>query len=183
MRKRRKRILWGLCVLVFFCSLIACSSKDEGQTGASPEEAIINYLSEERQTQVTQDELEVMTFGSFQRGKEDAQYYLLKDIQEVENESRYCAYILKVTPEKDGSCRCEKVAADVDMGAVDAQKAAKEGERSVGWEVPMEDFRVYIGRVLDPEYQPYFKGEKLQTDEEDFFFYHTTDEDTEPEFR
>lgn len=183
MTKRRKGILWGLWVLVVLCSLTACSSKSEGQTGASPEEAMIHYLSEERQTQVAQEELETMIFGSFQRGKEDRQYYLLKDHQDIGGEASYCAYILKVTPERDDSYRCEKVAADVGMGAVDAQKSAAEGERSAGWEFPVDDFRIYIGRILGSEYQPYFEGKKLQTDAEGFFFYHTTEEDTEPEFR
>lgn len=183
MMKGRARLLCGVCVCVVLCALAACSSKDGSRTGASVEEAIFNYLSQERQTQTTERELEDMIFGSFQRGKEGHQYYLLKDTQEIDGEASYCAFILKVTPEKDDSFRCEKVEADVGMGAVDAQKAVGEGERFAGWEVPIDGFRIYMGRVLDPEYQPYFNGKKLRTDEAGFFFYHTTESNSEPEFR
>lgn len=187
MMKRRKVILQVLCAAALLFAFTACGQQGGTgeQTSAEPEEAILKFLSEDQDVQATRDELDEMIFGSFPGEEEGSQYYLLKKTQEIKGELNYDAYIAKVIQEKDGSYRCEKATPDFSLGAVDEKiEAGNDQDPYTGWGIQVDDHLwVYAGRMLDSDYEPYFEGKKLETDQDGFFFYYTKQEGAELEVK
>lgn len=166
---RKKNSFVGLlCVLAMLFSLLSCASKSGGtkQADATPEKAILRFLSEEQNVEVSPEQLDEMILNRFMEN--DAQYCLLKGTKASGDKSVCYVYVVKVEQIKNDSYICEKFTADYFLESPEGVNDA-EYTPYLQYTIPVEKFQICVGMVFDVSYEPYFQGRKLDVNKDGIF--------------
>ena len=100
-----------ICVIILAAGGFGNSSAD-GYTGSGPDDAMMEYLQDERAVTASKADLKQMVAGDFAEG--NVQYYVMKESAGWDSSGAPVVYVLSVTKERD-TYRCQKVSADVSL--------------------------------------------------------------------
>lgn len=181
MKKTRINILLMSFIFILSFTLFGCAKNDNSveQAYRTPEEAIVKCLKENG-IQTTSEELQKIELDRINNNKID--YYLMKGINNLAGEKSIYVYLVGVASKNDSSYTCEKVTADFSLESIDNVEDTEHKSYSECI-IPIENIYVHVGMIFNPEYQPYFMGNKLSLDEDNIYFCNTKDAKAETEIR